>query len=364
MTKKAIIHQSEFDFISKAIVESPNIATGGDLFGFWNDSGLPVIKYAIGAGRDSIHMDIFFQQDEKYLAAIKKTLENKDSNLQHIGQWYSHHSRRSEEELSGYETSKVRQTIEDCGLSKFFVVIARIVEDTLSLNGFIFSNEGQEYFPVVDWEVVAAESPIRIYMDRVYKPPTKISPTERTPTATLASSPESEKAPQNNKLLLQVDKKVTHIETSIERLVNAQKDKRDNSQNLFDKVYEERTKYRDSFFTNKFEKPLIKDLILLYDNIKSRIDDADSERSQRELQFVLDDLVSILERMDVITYKNYFGPEDYPKKRNLKFHKVLGFVDTKNRALNNTVASILKDGFLWNDKVTRPENVKLYKTKI
>jgi hypothetical protein len=43
---KAIIYQSELDYISRCVLDYPNIETGGDLFGFWTYSGFPVIQYA------------------------------------------------------------------------------------------------------------------------------------------------------------------------------------------------------------------------------------------------------------------------------------------------------------------------------
>ena len=52
---KAIIYSSEISFIGRCILDSPNIETGGQLFGFWTASGNPVVVYAIGPGPKANH---------------------------------------------------------------------------------------------------------------------------------------------------------------------------------------------------------------------------------------------------------------------------------------------------------------------
>lgn len=40
---KAIIFKSEMDFISRCILDYPSIETGGQLFGFYTETGTPVV---------------------------------------------------------------------------------------------------------------------------------------------------------------------------------------------------------------------------------------------------------------------------------------------------------------------------------
>ena len=156
-----------------------------------------------------------------------------------------------------------------------------------------------------------------------------------------------------------LDERLQNIETTI----NKQAEKENNLQLLLDNVHEERTKYRDNFFTDKFQKPLIKDIIQLHDNVTTRITTSETEETINELNFVRQNLLSILERMNVETYENYFEPDIYPRKRNLKLHKIIEIIDTDKPENNNFVSEIIKEGFMWNEKVIRPQNVKIYKLK-
>ena len=47
-SQKAIIYQSELDFISRCILDYPDIETGGQIFGYWTSTGVPVVMEVIG----------------------------------------------------------------------------------------------------------------------------------------------------------------------------------------------------------------------------------------------------------------------------------------------------------------------------
>lgn len=40
--RKIIIYKSELDYLSKCILESPQMETGGNLFGLWTPFGVPL----------------------------------------------------------------------------------------------------------------------------------------------------------------------------------------------------------------------------------------------------------------------------------------------------------------------------------
>ena len=44
---RTIIYRSELDFVSRCILDCPNIETGGELFGFWTAGGIPVVLFAL-----------------------------------------------------------------------------------------------------------------------------------------------------------------------------------------------------------------------------------------------------------------------------------------------------------------------------
>ena len=175
---KALIYQGELDYISKCVLDYPNIETGGDLFGFWTYSGFPVIQYVIGPGKKSNHQATFFNQDIEYLSEIGDALRHKHG-LQHIGEWHSHH-RLGLAEPSGHDITTVTKAIDNYNLGKFFLVITNVRENSTGINGFMFTKQQGRIFDYTGWVVLNGESPIRNSFDKefsnlVYQPKTNHS---------------------------------------------------------------------------------------------------------------------------------------------------------------------------------------------
>jgi hypothetical protein len=170
---KALIYQSELDYISRCVLDYPNIETGGDLFGFWTHSGYPVIQYVIGPGPKANHQYSFFNQDADYLIEIGNNLRD-THGLQHIGEWHSHHQ-FGLAEPSGHDISTVCKAISQYNLSNFFLVITNIRENSSSVNGFMFNKDKGRDFDYSGWVILESFSPIRQdfdlkYKDLVYQP--------------------------------------------------------------------------------------------------------------------------------------------------------------------------------------------------
>src|SRR4051812_13795577 len=97
---KAVIYESELEFIANCVMDYPDIETGGDLFGFWTHSGYPSIQYIIGPGPKSNRTSTAFYQDKDYLIEMGRLLREK-FGLQHIGEWHSHHQMNLNHPSSG-----------------------------------------------------------------------------------------------------------------------------------------------------------------------------------------------------------------------------------------------------------------------
>lgn len=164
---KALIYKGELDYISRCVLDYPDIETGGDLFGFWTYSGYPVIQYVIGPGKNANHQFAFFNQDIEYLDSIGKVLREKHG-LQHIGEWHSHH-RLGLAEPSGHDVTTVTTAINSYGLGKFFLVIANVRENSSCINGFMFKKEQGRTFDYTGWVVLQGDSPIRTFFDSEFK---------------------------------------------------------------------------------------------------------------------------------------------------------------------------------------------------
>lgn len=164
---KAIIYQGELEYISRCVMDYPDIETGGDLFGFWTYSGFPVIQYVIGPGPKANHQVAFFNQDADWLETSGKLLREAHG-LQHIGQWHSHHQ-MGLASPSSHDVSTVVRAIGLYDLKQFFLVITNIRAGEVSINGFLFKPEWGRQIDHSGWVVLEGESPARKSFDIKYK---------------------------------------------------------------------------------------------------------------------------------------------------------------------------------------------------
>lgn len=154
----AIIYQSELDFISRCILDYPNIETGGELFGFWTATGIPVVLFAIGPGANANHQVKFFNQDVDYLVRVGRGFIRK-FGLQHIGEWHSHHQ-LGLPEPSAHDAQTMSSCITQRHLGRFLMGLGNCdgVRSTFAAFEFV---EGCEGFRLLPWDVKAGNSPFR-----------------------------------------------------------------------------------------------------------------------------------------------------------------------------------------------------------
>lgn len=189
---KALIYQSELEYISRCILDYPDIETGGDLFGFWTYSGFPVIQYVIGPGPNTYRASTFFKQDKEFLIENGKYL-NEKHGLQHLGNWHSHHQ-LGLSQPSGHDSNTMAKAIKDNSLNQFFLVIGSICDSKTSINGFQYRLGQDTSYNPVSWVILDRESPIReaILKDRkydlYYKPKKKRANIGKLSTTTLSDS--------------------------------------------------------------------------------------------------------------------------------------------------------------------------------
>lgn len=151
------------DYISKCILDYPNIETGGQLFGFWTTDETPVILYAIGPGPNAEHHLLHFIQDSSYLEHVGEILINK-YGLQHIGEWHSHHQ-LGLAFPSGQDSNNMLQVIQQYGLQKFILCIGNCTKTTSSLNAFSFHIKNPRNYIQAKWDIKDIDSPFRALID-------------------------------------------------------------------------------------------------------------------------------------------------------------------------------------------------------
>lgn len=164
--KTAIIYRSEIDFMSRCVLDYPDIETGGELFGFWTPEGVPVVLYAVGPGPKARHRATSFVQDLDYVDhyEVEMCLATR---LQHIGQWHSHHQ-LDLARPSGGDVASMLRGVGKPGFPRMLLCIANCTPIRTTVNAFNFCEVRPEHYVHAAWDIVDMDSPFRAVIDRMY----------------------------------------------------------------------------------------------------------------------------------------------------------------------------------------------------
>jgi molecular chaperone GrpE (heat shock protein) len=134
------------------------------------------------------------------------------------------------------------------------------------------------------------------------------------------------------------------------------------NQRLFDSLHDELIKYRDNFLHESLQKPFIRDLVTLFDDLsglfaqlQAAVDSSDGKKGavvqwRDNLENAIHSLTEILHRMEV--------SEIEPKETvDRALHRVISFEPADFAEEDGRIVMRVKRGFLWRDKVLRPEEV-------
>lgn len=158
-----VIYQSELDYLSRCILDYPNIETGGQLFGYWTSTGVPVVLYVLGPGENANHRYAFFNQDLEYLETVGGWL-TRDFGLQHIGEWHSHHQ-LGLAHPSSHDERTIRKGMLQNDLPRLLLCIGNCTDTTATINAFNFI-DNSPMCQEAQWEVMPIESPFRKEIDQ------------------------------------------------------------------------------------------------------------------------------------------------------------------------------------------------------
>lgn len=163
-SKKAVIYQSELDYMSRCILDYPNIETGGQLFGFWTSTGTPVVAYVIGPGRRAQHNPTSFIQDQEYLQTVGREL-HQGYGLQHIGEWHSHHQ-LGLTHPSGGDVNTMQYGVGKPGFPRLLLCIGTLDGQHTTVNAYNFHENTPNEYEHAKWDVIPNDSPYRRLVDR------------------------------------------------------------------------------------------------------------------------------------------------------------------------------------------------------
>jgi molecular chaperone GrpE (heat shock protein) len=134
------------------------------------------------------------------------------------------------------------------------------------------------------------------------------------------------------------------------------------NQRLFDSLHDELIKYRDNFLHESLQKPFIRDLVILFDDLSGLLSQlqtaVEANESKRgalgrwrdNLENAIHSLTEILHRMEV--------SEIEPKETvDRSLHRVISFEPADFAEEDGQIVMRVRRGFLWRDQVLRPEEV-------
>jgi molecular chaperone GrpE (heat shock protein) len=134
------------------------------------------------------------------------------------------------------------------------------------------------------------------------------------------------------------------------------------NQRLFNSLHQELKSYRDNFLRESLQKPFIRDLVVLFDDLTALHGQMQTtapssakkagviERWSANLQNAIQTLLEILHRMDV-------DPVEVRERVDPALHRVVTFEAAEFAEEDGRIVMRVKRGFIWRDQILRPEEV-------
>jgi molecular chaperone GrpE (heat shock protein) len=133
------------------------------------------------------------------------------------------------------------------------------------------------------------------------------------------------------------------------------------NQRLFDSLHDELLRYRDNFVHESLQKPFIHDLVHLFDDLTSlagQLQSSGAEAKKRShlgqwrdnLENAIHSLVEILHRFDVREIES-------KERVDRALHRVVSYELADYQEDDGRIVMRVKRGFVWRDKLIRPEEV-------
>jgi molecular chaperone GrpE (heat shock protein) len=133
------------------------------------------------------------------------------------------------------------------------------------------------------------------------------------------------------------------------------------NQRLFNSLHQELKEYRDNFLRDSLQKPFIRDLVVLFDDLSTLSSQMQSASASAErqgavgrwcdnLDNAIHSLMEIMHRMEVTEIE----PKEFVDRA---CHKVVTYEPADFAEDDGRIVMRVKRGFVWRDQVLRPEEV-------
>lgn len=161
-----------------------------------------------------------------------------------------------------------------------------------------------------------------------------------------------------------IQQSLTTLQDSFEKQIA----RNQNQTEMFDKIYAEMKEYKESFLLEVMHKPIIHNLIQLYDSyllLESQLDvilNDEEEMVSDALSQYRNNLENFRYKLEEVLYRLDVTPfAESIETLDRQLHKTRQTITTDDPELDKTIAEVHKIGFNWRDKVFRPEEVTIYR---
>lgn len=154
---------------------------------------------------------------------------------------------------------------------------------------------------------------------------------------------------------------------TLQELFEKQIARNQNQTEMFDKIYAEMKDYKESFLLEVLHKPIIHNLIQLYDSyvlLESQLDVIlnEEEVTSDSLSQYRNNLENFRYKLEEVLYRLDVSPfTESSKTLDRQLHKTRQTLSTDDPDQDMTIAEVHKIGFIWRDKVFRPEEVTIFR---
>ena len=184
--------------------------------------------------------------------------------------------------------------------------------------------------------------------------------------ATDPPAPEAEPAVPQPDALSVVNQTLSELRELFEKQIA----RNQNQIQMFDKVYGEMKDYKENFLLEALHKPIVHNLIRLYDNfvlLESQLGGIlDGIRQKKtpfdELEQFYKNLENVRFELEEVLYRMDVEPdEEHSEMLDRRLHKTLNVKPTDDPEQDRKLASVHKIRFNWREKVFRPAEVTIFR---
>ncbi|RMG06265.1 MAG: nucleotide exchange factor GrpE [Planctomycetota bacterium] len=151
-----------------------------------------------------------------------------------------------------------------------------------------------------------------------------------------------------------VESSVVKVAEAYQRIARANQRK----EQAYDQLYEELRAYKDNFLLAA-QKPLFKDIILLFDGVRRSLanfeqhegDSLPKEQVVTCLKHLQEEVLEVLYRRDIELI------DEHPERLNIDFQKPVQRIETDNPDEDRQVVQVVREGFRMNGVLLRAQEV-------